>query len=101
MATSRTGTARHKNLRTQTIHDARQAGQTQCPICRHLIDWDGPAGQPRSPEMDHIITVENGGRDTSDNVRIICRDCNGKRRGRERRARSTAVRDPIVTSQAW
>lgn len=100
MATSRTGTARHKNLRTEAIHDARQAGQTACPICRHLIDWDGPRGL-RSPELDHLIPVEHGGRDVSTNVRIICGDCNRKRRGRERLARSVAVRDPIVTSQAW
>ena len=100
MATSRSGTARHKNLRAQAIHDARQAGQTACPICRHQLDWDGPRG-PRSPEMDHITSVEHGGRDVSTNVRIICGDCNRKRRGRERLARVAAVRDPIVTSQAW
>lgn len=100
MATSRTGTARHKNLRTQAIHDARSAGQTLCPICRHPIDWDGPRGL-RSPELDHIVPVERGGRDVRENVRIICGDDNRKRRSRERLARVTAVRDPIVTSQAW
>ena len=81
MTTPRTATTRWKQLRRQAIHRARQAGQTHCLLCPRPLDYH-QHGQPNSAEADHIIADALGGQETIDNVRIICRDCNGKLGGK-------------------
>lgn len=78
MATSRTGTAKWKNLRRRTLHEAKSSGLTNCPLCQCELDYD-IGKTPTSAEVDHIHSVARGGQDTSDNVRVICRRCNQKR----------------------
>lgn len=77
MATSRTGTGAWKRVRDQALAMALERGQHACPICRRPMDWTRSL-TPRSPEVDHIKPHALGGKDTLDNVRVICRECNGK-----------------------
>lgn len=35
--------------------------------------------EPNAPEVDHVIPIALGGAHTYDNVRCICRECNGKK----------------------
>ena len=97
MATSRTGTARWKNLRLTVLRQAQQSGQTHCPICRTVLDYH--RGRHRaSAEVDHIVPVAIGGADTRENCRVICRQCNqslgGTHGARKRpRRRRTPIRN--------
>lgn len=75
MATSRTGTTTWKNLRRAVIHEARTAGIRACPECGTTLNYD-TGRLPASAEVDHIIPVVLGGKDTRENVRVICRRCN-------------------------
>ena len=36
-----------------------------------------------SPEVDHIIPYAQGGQDTLDNVRVICKACNRRLGGKD------------------
>lgn len=47
---------------------------TRCPLCWAVM-IDTPS-QPQSKELDHVLTLEEGGRHEAANVRVICRACN-------------------------
>ena len=81
MATSRTGTARWKNVRARALTKAQREGITHCPICRVPLDYT-QGRHPNSAEPDHVIEEARGGSDMLDNLRIICRRCNQRRGGR-------------------
>jgi hypothetical protein len=49
----------------------RRDGQV-CAICRRNVPDD-------KVEFDHIIPVSRGGPTTSENLRVLCRDCNRKK----------------------
>lgn len=84
MAASRTSTARWKRIVRQVRE--RDAHLTHCPLCRTGLDW--LYGQrPNSAEVDHIIPHAQGGADTAENARVICRLCNQRRGGKEGRAK--------------
>lgn len=103
MATSRTATGKWKRLRKDTIASARARGQTHCPLCQRPLDY-GSYQKPDSAEVDHIVPYSRGGTDTPDNVRVICRDCNGKRESRENRAEQARVLPTerrTTTSRQW
>lgn len=85
MATSRTGTTKWLKLRAQVIYRAKRDGITHCPNCGGALDYDRPR-LPNSAEVDHVVPYSQGGQDVIDNVRVWCRDCNGKRQSREWRA---------------
>jgi 5-methylcytosine-specific restriction protein A len=101
MATSRTGTATWKRVAAQAKANAFEQGLTRCPRCRVKLDWEY-SKRPNSPEADHIKPHAQGGADTLDNVRIICRKCNqelgGAMRKRERPIIHTTELD---TSPIW
>ena len=73
--TNRTASAAHRRWRQRLITQARQQGQTECPLCGAAITWD-THDLPTSPEADHITPVSRGGLNTLDNGQIICRTCN-------------------------
>ena len=78
VATSRTGTASHKHWRTQILNRDRNQGITHCPLCNTPLDYT-TSRQPNSAEPDHIIPHVNGGTNTLENGRTICRRCNQRR----------------------
>lgn len=78
MATSRTGTTSHKHWRTQILNRDRNQGITHCPLCNTPLDYT-TSRQPNSAEPDHIIPHANGGTNTLENGRTICRRCNQRR----------------------
>ena len=99
MATSRTGTARWKNLRKQELAAAFERGDMRCPICFVAYDWHR-SKQPNSPELDHVTAHAEGGKDVVENTRVICRQCNqrlgGKLGGKRSQARKTIrIAEPI------
>ena len=108
MATSRTGTAKWKRIRTQALRHAHNTGVTHCSLCRTPLDWTR-SKTPASPEPDHIIEHTNGGTDTLDNLRIICRQCNQRRGGKlgrqkqltKHKPRRTQFTGELATSQTW
>jgi 5-methylcytosine-specific restriction protein A len=81
MGTSRTGTSRWKHLRAQALREAQAQGITHCPECTTPLNYT-EGRQPNSAEPDHIIPHANGGQDTLDNIRILCRRCNQSRGNR-------------------
>ena len=50
-----------------------------CPLCN--VAMIPPL---RSPSVDHLIPVLQGGDDSPSNVRVICKRCNETKRGRPR-----------------
>lgn len=105
MATSRTGTAQWKRVVLIVKAQARRDGMTLCPCCKRTLDWGKRvAGQynPSLVEVDHIVSHEDGGPDTVENARILCSDCNKKRRSRERAAATATHSWPTPrTSRTW
>lgn len=104
VVTSRTGTAKWKNLRRKVLRDAIEAGMTSCPFChRPLFFGKRPVGtyRPDQAEVDHIIPDELGGRTVYENLRVLCADCNKRRRARERRTPPVAGRQPLRVSRRW
>uniref|UniRef100_A0AB39CF30 HNH endonuclease n=1 Tax=Cutibacterium phage vB_CacS-HV1 TaxID=3236917 RepID=A0AB39CF30_9CAUD len=73
--TNRTASSAHRRWRQRLITQARQQGQTTCPLCGATITWN-TYQLPTSPEADHITPVSRGGLNTLDNGQIICRTCN-------------------------
>lgn len=104
MATSRTGTAKWKNIRAQALRAAQRDGLTHCPLCRVPLDYEN-CTRPNGAVGDHIVPHAKGGADHIDNVRIICFTCNSKRAGYDRkRARQRARKRGAVvleTSGDW
>jgi len=101
MASSRTGTTKHKHMRAKAIAKAKREGQTTCPIDGRWIDWD-THGLPSSPEADEIIAYADTGATSTDpdNWRIICLQCNrqlGGQLGAQRSRRSGLLQ----TSRSW
>lgn len=101
MATSRTGTASHKRFRREVLRAGQRAGITHCPMpgCGVQLDYE-VSRQPNSAEPDHLVPWANGGRNTADNGRVICRQCNQKRgNGKSRReAKREATQARHVTT---
>lgn len=100
MATSRTGTTKWKALRAKAIAEALANDQYTCPRCGVALDYSR-SQQPNSPEPDHIQEHANGGKDSLDNIRIICRRCNqqlggqlGGKRAQER-IKTLRIAQPI------
>ena len=90
MATSRTGTAHWKALRSRVLQDAIDAGQYTCPLCHVAFDLTR-SKQPNSPEVDHIKADALGGASTEENLRVICRQCNQKLGGKTGAAKRHAL----------
>lgn len=100
MAASRTGTTKWKALRAKAIAEALANDQYTCPRCGVALDYSR-SRQPNSPEPDHIQEHANGGKDSLDNIRIICRRCNqqlgGKLGGKraQERIKTLRIAQPI------
>lgn len=100
LATSRTGTTKWKALRAKAIAEALANDQYTCPRCGVALDYSR-SQQPNSPEPDHIQEHANGGKDSLDNIRIICRRCNqqlgGKLGGKraQERIKTLRIAQPI------
>lgn len=87
MVTSRTGTANWKRVQRTVIAEALHRGITGCPLCHlplHYVPRSLEHYNPRRAEVDHILSVEDGGQDTVENARVICADCNKRRRSKRR-----------------
>jgi hypothetical protein len=90
MASSRTGSARHKRVRREVLAWAQDSGLTHCPCalaCKHhrgrrcgvVLDYV-VSRQPNSAEPDHIKPWVAGGDDSVENMsRVVCRQCNQAR----------------------
>lgn len=102
MATSRTGTATWKRIRKQRLDHDRDAGITRCPLCGVGLDWEY-SGRPNSPEPDHIVPWKQGGLDTFENTRTICRLDNQKLGGalNKRRPRPQVETVTLDASPIW
>ena len=84
---NRTSTPAWKRTRARRRQLAQEAGQTRCPDCNVLLDWE-ISQMPNSAEVDHIIPHAQGGSSHIDNTRICCRKCNqskGAKLGNQRR----------------
>lgn len=101
MGASRTGTTHWLKLAAQAKHLAQVQGQTQCPWCDTRLNYHRGL-LPNSAEPDHIIPHAQGGRDTLDNLRIICRRCNQSKGDKAKPKRATILRHkPLRTSRVW
>lgn len=106
MVTSRTGTSKWKHIAAQAKQQAQTTGITHCPHCHTILDYTH-GRTPASAEADHIIPHALGGKDTLDNVQIICRRCNqskgagrtSKTSQRRFRAKRTRIEQSSYSSQ--
>jgi 5-methylcytosine-specific restriction enzyme A len=97
MTTSRTGTTTYLHARTRAIRKARADGVTHCPLCGVQLDYRTPL-RPDSAETDHVVRAKDGGPDTADNLRVVCRDCNI---GRETHRPAIDVPSAFPPSAEW
>jgi 5-methylcytosine-specific restriction endonuclease McrA len=102
---SRTGTGKWQRIRKHVLAEALANGQITCPICARAFDWTR-ANVPRSPEVDHIKPHALGGSDATENLRVICRKCNGRLGGQLGRARRAQRRrnlrsEKLQTTTDW
>lgn len=101
MVTSRTGTAKWKRVVAFVKAEAQEQGLTHCPRCHTWLDWER-SRQPNSPEVDHIIPHHQGGQDSVQNARVICRHCNQSLGGKQGRAKQvTAKTITLNASDIW
>lgn len=103
MVTSRTGTAVYLRNAARVKKAAQRNGLTHCPgyddtACGRELDYTTPL-TPDSAEADHIIEHRYGGTDDLDNLRVLCRECNG-RRNHKKPPPLPAVSE-FPTSRAW
>lgn len=84
---SRTGDTTYLRNRATVLATAQANGLTNCPgyetrnghhPCGIELDYTTPQ-LPNSAETDHITPAAQGGNNTTDNLRVICRTCNQKR----------------------
>ena len=104
MVTSRTGTAKYLRNSARVKRDARRAGLTHCPgvddrPCGRELDYETPL-LDGSAETDHILEVRYGGTDDVENLRVICRHCNGER-NEHRKPVLVAEVDAFPLSREW
>lgn len=105
LATSRTGTAKHRQWRQAVLTRDRNAGITHCPNCGVTLDYKTPY-KPNSAEADHIIPHALGGDETLDNGRALCRRCNQRRGSLQRATKATTGQPtrqytPLNNTQQW
>lgn len=107
MVSSRTGTSKWLRIARKAKAQALEAGLYTCPLCGVALDWVRSC-QPNSPEVDHVIPYAEGGTDSLENVRVICRLCNqrlggklGASRGVRSRATDRAVPVVFPTAVPW
>ncbi|MGA5819719.1 HNH endonuclease [Kitasatospora sp. NPDC094028] len=41
--------------------------------------WNAPAHQSTDLTADHVVPLARGGSSTAENVRVLCRSCNGRK----------------------
>lgn len=74
------------------IRQAVIAMHTNCWLCGEPVDKTLRWPHPKSPSLDHVIPISQGGPTTIANGRLACLGCNSSRRDKPI--------DP-VTSQHW
>lgn len=109
MATSRTGTSKYLRNSAKVKRQAQADGLTHCPgyerrngthrTCGRELHYDTPL-LDGSAEADHIIDHQYGGTDDVDNLRVLCRSCNGER-NHERVPVPVPAIDDFPVSQEW
>lgn len=77
---SKNANARGYTYQWQKIRAAAIAAQPWCTFCGTDKDLTG----------DHIRTIQDGGQNTIDNVRVLCRGCNTRRENALRKLRRGA-----------
>src|SRR5690625_2305859 len=98
-STSRTGTTKWRKTRADIIRKAKQAGQTNCPLCATPLDYHTPH-QHNSAEVDHIKPIHMNGTDEQHNLRVICMLCNRTRHNKHRYQRKP-VTIQLTTRLDW
>lgn len=73
-----TGDEKYLNIRSFTDNQKREAYERQqgiCPICKNHFEITEMEG-------DHITPWHEGGKTDSDNLQMLCRDCNRRKSGK-------------------
>lgn len=71
-----------RKRKTQTKHLFKKRHKEQvCSVCG-VSDWNG---EPLTMDIDHIIPLSVGGKDTIDNLRFICPNCHRQKTEKERK----------------
>lgn len=65
-----------RRISATAVANHRQVYGDWCP------GWNIPAHRATDLTGDHIIAKANGGKDSADNVQILCRGCNARKRNR-------------------
>lgn len=51
-----------------------------CALCGRELNFDCDSNSNYYPSIDHIIPISKGGKHVWDNVQLVCRNCNNKKR---------------------
>lgn len=80
---------RYAILGSNPIHwtDIAERFDYRCAICGCDVDpsdtWESQTGRKcfgrNYPTVDHIVPISLGGKDTDDNVQLVCKHCNSKK----------------------
>lgn len=73
--------ARDRNVAHEpyTLREIAERDQFKCGICRFVVRMDFVFPHDRSPTIDHIVPVSEGGDDIPSNVRLAHFICNTRR----------------------
>lgn len=86
--------------RYHALHGGRPIGSVEV-VARWIkcgLEFAGPYCEiGKAWEVDHIVAVKDGGTDDPANLRLLCRRCHVERTALQRRERSSAQLDLIVT----
>lgn len=99
---SRTATAKWKRIVKRVRANALDQGLIKCPRCRVGLDWEYSL-RPNSAEVDHIVPHGQGGPDSVENCRILCRKCNQELGGAltKRKPRPVIETTDLEASPIW
>lgn len=102
MATSRTGTAKWKAIARKRRAQAKRDGVENCPRCGVRLDYTLGTRARNSVEVDHIVTVANGGRDEYENTMVLCGRCNRELSSKKKKFNAKRSESFVLqTSRQW
>lgn len=65
-----------------TLAEIAERDRFRCQLCRRKVNMQLRSPHPRSPTIDHVIPIVEGGGDVRANVQLAHRDCNTRKGAR-------------------
>lgn len=73
---------RQADAEPYTTAEIAERDRFRCQLCRRKVNMQLRSPHPRSPTIDHVIPIVEGGGDVRANVQLAHRDCNTRKGAR-------------------